>query len=155
MSHEAVKGFYKMLSESPTKAESYVSLTHGFFGYRLGRIVTFAKGEGFEFTKSELAFIRLTNRKERGHGPMTRKMQSIDDYCDYAPTAHPVKPHAEDEFYEKHNRYVDGAEGPLVSVEFPAHALQNGVCTQCGCSKVYIDAHHPKCSMTQEGSAPK
>jgi len=138
-----------MLSESPAKASSYTALTGGWFGYHRSRIVTFAKGEGFDFTESELAFIRLTNRKERGHGPITRSMSSIDEYQDYEPTAHPAKPHSEADFYEKNNRYVDGAEGSAVREEFPEHDIKDGVCSRCGCSEKYIAAHDPKCSRTR------
>jgi hypothetical protein len=61
MSHKAVRDFYRKLSESSVLAASYTKLTSGWLGYSESKIVAFAASHGCEFTKRELAFIRLTN----------------------------------------------------------------------------------------------
>jgi hypothetical protein len=144
MSHEAVRAFYRKLSESSILADNYYKLTHRWLlGHNKEKIVAYAASLGFTFTVSELAFVRLTNMKIRS-GPLTGREVSVEYYTDYEPTLHPHKPGSPKHFYETQNRHVDGAK-PTGAKLLQGHDLRNGVCQNCGCSETYIEAHNPSC----------
>jgi hypothetical protein len=157
MSHDAVKAFYKKLSESSFLADSYNKLTNRWLlGYSEKKIVAFAASHGCEFTKSELAFIRLTNVVDPSP-PGLKSIRSIDYFSDYEPTLHPQRPFSNRQFYDKHNRYVDGTTvndkagkaGKVVLSKPPkrriAHQIHGGVCLRCGCSESFIASDNPSC----------
>ena len=151
MSHEDVRAFYRILSESSVIAASYAKLTSGWFGYSESKIVAFAAAHGCEFTERELAFIRLTNVLVSGGSmPFARGSNgSVEDFIDYEPTLHPKKPFSPPMFYEEHNRHVEGMP-KTIAVSVPSeshieHQIKGGVCKICGCSETYIKTHHPSC----------
>jgi len=156
MSHEDVRAFYRKLSESSVLVASYRKLTSGLLGYSSSKIVAFASSHGFEFTKSELAFIRLTNVVDPSP-PGLKSIRSIDYFSDYEPTLYPQRPFSNRQFYDKHNRYVDGTveddragnEGKAViskpSKQRIAHQIREGVCLRCGCSESFIASDNPSC----------
>lgn len=149
MSHEDVRAFYRKLSESSVLAASYTKLTSGWFGYSESKIVAFAASHGCEFTKNELAYIRLTNVLISGGRSIVSKGSngSVECLSDYEPTLHPKKPFSARMFYEDHNRHVDGM--PKVDInpsKLPiGHQMEEGVCQRCGCSASFIASDNPSC----------
>ncbi len=149
MSHEDVRVFYRKLSESSVLAASYTKLTYGWFGYSESKIVAFAASHGCQFTKSELAFIRLTNVLISGGRSIVSKGSngSVECLSDYEPTLHPKKPFSARMFYEDHNRHVDGMPKVVTnSSKLPIeHQMEGGICQRCGCSETFIASNNARC----------
>jgi len=98
--HAAVRAFYRALASSMTMAQNYDALTKRFiFGYDPAKVVAFAEQSGFQFSKSHLEHVRLTNRKSGA-----RKHEGVGDVVDYSPTAAPRSPDDLDLFREWHKR---------------------------------------------------